>query len=256
MTTRSFRVTEEQQRKFKEDGYFLTDTVFGEDELKAVLAEFQRLWEEEIRAAEKKGLPKRIELAKLRPFIGQVHTKSPECEQFVRHPAYLTLCRELIGPDADLYYNQAVMKPPAKGRSFGWHQDTQYIITDPLEYITCWTAITRTTVDNGTIWILPGMHRHGLLPHDWSEEAHEWQCRADTSWKIPVVLRPGQIAVFNSLLPHASGPNVSEEVRAAYVVQYHVPQVKHRDTGKLIGDQYPVLRAGRPAVPTSASTDT
>jgi len=26
------------------------------------------------------------------------------------------------------------------------------------------------------------------------------------------------------------------------VVQYHIPGVRHRDKGELVGDQYPVLR--------------
>ena len=238
--------TPAQLAQFRQEGWFVLDNPFTDAELAEVLAEFNRLWADDVKAAEAKGLPRQIELAKLRPFIGQVHEKSAACGRFVRHPAYLDLCRALIGPDADLYYNQAVLKPPSKGRSFGWHQDTQYIITDPIEYITCWTPITRATVDNGTIWILPGEHRHGLLEHVWDTESNEWQCQCDKSWKIPVVLRPGQIAVFSSLLPHASGPNTSEETRAAYVVQFHVPGVKHRDKGELVGDQVPVLRQGQP----------
>jgi ectoine hydroxylase-related dioxygenase (phytanoyl-CoA dioxygenase family) len=165
--------------------------------------------------------------------------------EFCRHEIFLQICRELIGPDADLYYNQAVMKPPGKGKHFAWHQDSYYLITDPLEYVTCWVAVSDTTVDNGTIWIVPGAHRNGLLPHVKAEENREWDCQFDDKWKIPVVLRAGQIAVFNSLLPHKSGPNISNEARYAYVVQYHVAQVRYRDKDELAGDQTPVLRSNR-----------
>jgi ectoine hydroxylase-related dioxygenase (phytanoyl-CoA dioxygenase family) len=154
------------------------------------------------------------------------------------------ICRTLIGPDADLYYNQAVLKPPGKGKSFGWHQDTQYIITEPLEYVTCWIAVGNATIENGTIWIVPGMHKHGLLPHIYSEESREWQLQFDDTDKIPVELRAGQMAVFNSLLPHCSGPNTSNEVRYAYVPQYHIAGVKKRGTDELVGDQFPLLRNG------------
>ena len=47
----------------------------------------------------------------------------------------------------DRYYNQCVIKPPEKGMSFDWHQDSGYQVTRPLEYITCWTAIGETTLD-------------------------------------------------------------------------------------------------------------
>jgi len=244
-----FKVTADQKRQYAEQGYFVTEPAFSDADLAGVLSEFNRLWQASIKDAEAKGLPKQLELARLRPFIGQVHEKSATCERFIRHPAYLELCQELIGPDADLYYNQAVLKPPSKGKSFGWHQDSQYIITDPLEYITCWTPISRATVDNGTIWVVPGTHTQGLIKHDWSNEGNEWMARMDTSWKIPVVLRPGQIAVFTSLLPHASGPNISDETRAAYVVQFHKPGAVVKDSGKPAGDHYPVLRNGQPVRP-------
>jgi len=48
------------------------------------------------------------------------------------------------------------------------------------------------------------------------------------------------------LLQHKSGPNISNEPRYAYVVQYHVAGVRHRDKDELVGDQTPILRGNRP----------
>jgi len=70
----------------------------------------------------------------------------------------------------------------------------------------------------------------------------------DTSYKQPVVLRAGQMAVFSSLLPHSSGPNTSGETRYAYVVQYHHGGVKKKGTHEPYGDQVPLLRGGRAVV--------
>jgi len=246
-----FKVTDENIRRYREDGFFITDVAFTETELKDLRGEFDRLWREEVTRAEKGGDARDIDMTKLRPFIGHVHKRSETAADFTRHVVFQEICGALIGPDADLYFNQAVMKPPGKGKAFCWHQDTQYIITNPLEYVTCWVAAARATVDNGTIWIVPGMHKHGLLPHVINPESKEWDCQFDSSWKVPVVLRAGQMAVFNSLLPHASGPNISNETRYAYVVQYHVPSVRHRDNGELAGDQFPMLREGRLAEPVA-----
>ena len=236
-----------QVEQFHRDGYFTTDVLFDEHALGEVRAEFDRLWQEESVVAEKGGEPKAVELARLRPFIGEVHKRSDACKRFCFLPVFQEICRHLIGPDTDLFYNQAVCKPPGKGRSFAWHQDNQYGLTDPLAYITCWVPIGRATVDNGTIWILPGMHKNGVLPHVWSDEAREWQCQVDTAFKQPVVLRAGQMAVFNSLLPHASGPNTSDETRYAYVVQYHHANVNKQGTQEPYGDQVPLLRGSLPA---------
>jgi len=187
-------------------------------------------------------------MVKLRPFLGHIHSKSELVKKFVTGPVFQEICRTFIGPDADLYYNQAVLKPPGKGKPFGWHQDTQYIITEPLEYVTCWLAVADATVENGTIWIVPGLHKQGLLPHIYSDEQREWQCQFDDSAKIPVEIKAGQMAIFSSLLPHSSGPNVSETTRYAYVPQYHIAAVTKRGTEELVGDQLPLLRDGQPVV--------
>ncbi len=240
--------TASQIEQFRRDGYFTTEVLFDERTLHGVQDEFDRLWQENIAEVQKTGDAKAAELARLRPFIGEVHKHSDICRRLCFLPVFQELSRQLIGPDADLFYNQAVCKPPGKGRSFAWHQDNQYGLTDPLAYITCWVAISRATVDNGTIWLVPGMHKQGMLPHIWGEEAREWQCQLDTSYKQPVVLRAGQMAVFSSLLPHSSGPNTSGETRYAYVVQYHHGGVKKKGTHEPYGDQVPLLRGGRAVV--------
>ena len=68
----------------------------------------------------------------------------------------------------------------------------------------------------------------------------------DEAGAIPVEMERGQVAVFSSLMRHKSGPNGSRDSRCGYVPQYHVPRVAEQSTGKLFGDQYPVLRDGQP----------
>jgi hypothetical protein len=235
-------ISQEQIQQFHDQGFFILDPQFTPGELNGVKSEFHRLWDEEL--LKKSNLNKtEEEFMQVRPFIGHVHSRSDLCAHFCQSLIFQEITRKLIGPDVDLYYNQAVMKPPSKGKAFGWHQDSQYIITKPLEYVTCWVAIGDTTVENGTIWIVPGMHKSGLLPHQWSEEHREFQLEFDDSARIPVELSAGQIAVFHSLLPHCSGPNTSNAIRYAYVVQYHHAQVPGED-GQLKGDQWPLLRNG------------
>ncbi|MCA1595199.1 MAG: phytanoyl-CoA dioxygenase family protein [Chloroflexi bacterium] len=239
-------ITDKQVQEFREQGYFVTEPAFSKSELAAVTGEFQRLWDEFIRSAEEGGDSKQTEIARFRPFIGQVHTRSAVMAEFVKAPIYLEACERLIGPDADLYYNQAVIKPPEKGRHFGWHQDSGYTTTEPLEYVTCWTAISRTFVENGCIWVLPRSHRQGVVPHRRNEvESSTDAAVEDESGAIPVEMAPGQVAIFSSLLLHKSGPNTSREVRMGYVPQYHSPTVRMVSTGQPWGDRFPVLRDGK-----------
>lgn len=238
-------ISNSQVDQFRERGYFVTEPVFDQSQLDGVTSEFNRLWSDFIQEAERNGDAAGVEIARYRPFIGQVHSRSPVLAEFVKSLIYVEACARLIGPDADLYYNQAVIKPPEKGRHFGWHQDSGYTITEPLEYVTCWTAISRSFVENGCIWVLPGSHKAGVRPHGHNDQDHSWDAKVeDETGAIPVEMQAGQVAIFSSLLLHKSGPNTSSEPRLGYVPQYHVPGAVLTKTAEPWGDQFPVLRGG------------
>ncbi|MCW8132601.1 MAG: phytanoyl-CoA dioxygenase family protein [Planctomycetota bacterium] len=239
----SFAPTPQQMKQFKEEGYYISAPAFDAKMLAEVTKEFDRLHREVVEKAAATGEEKRIRLARLRPFIGEAHLKSDVLKEVVKAPVYTEACKALLGPDADLYYNQVVIKPPEQGMPFGWHQDTAYGPCEPMEYLTCWTAIGRAFVENGCVWIIPGSHKRGLLKHVRSEYSLD-AVLEDEQGAIPVELEPGQVVIFNSLLLHKSGPNVSSEVRRAYVPQYHVSNVIEKATGQPHGDRFPVLRAG------------
>jgi ectoine hydroxylase-related dioxygenase (phytanoyl-CoA dioxygenase family) len=240
-------ITEKNVADFKELGYFVTPPAFNPLELAEVTSEFRRLWNDFIAEAEKKGNQEEVAWAKNRAFIGQTHTRSQTVARFAKSPVYLEACAKFLGPDADLYYNQAVIKGADKGKHFGWHQDNGYLVTKPLEYITCWTAIGDANLQNGCIWVLPKSHKLGLLPHPWNEKDKSRDCDpGDESGAIPVEMKAGQVAIFSSLLLHKSGPNTSNAPRFGYVPQYHYPHVVEDPGGKPTGDQWPVLRNGSP----------
>jgi len=239
-------ISPQQLAQFRDVGYFVTEPQWDATMLAAVSAEFDRLHAEAIAQAETKGDAKALQMARLRPFIGQAHTRSALLAQFVKSPIYVEACRLLLGPDADLYYNQVVIKPPEQGKAFAWHQDSGYVVTEPLEYLTCWTAIGRTFVENGCIWVIPGSHQWGLQPHPFSEELNSLYVEVDEKDAIPVPMAAGQVAIFSSLTLHKSGPNTSSEIRRGYVPQYHVPTLRNVKSGQSWGDRYPVLRDNQP----------
>lgn len=248
-------INRQQSAQFEELGYFVTEPMWTTNELGKVTGEINRLHAKAIEDAVAISRDvKTIEQIRYRAFIGQAHLSSPLLCGFVSSPIYLEACAKFIGPDADLYYNQVVIKPPGKGRGFGWHQDSGYTQTQPLAYITCWTAISRTFIDNGCIWVVPGSHKQGLVEHQYNDDVREHWVDVDESQAVAVQMQPGQVAIFSSLMLHKSGPNISDQVRQAYVPQYHVPEAIKTDTGKPFGDQYPVLRRGRPCQDERASS--
>ncbi len=245
-------MNEADLEQFEEVGYFVTDVVIEAPRLQALADEMDRIYAEGVVAAAATGDAAQLEEARGRRAYGQLHTLSAVAAEFAKHPVYLEACRHLIGADADLYYNQAAVKVPGKGRgrTFKWHQDSGYVETVPLRYITCWTAVNDSNLGNGCIWVIPGSHRWGLLEHvyedgDTGTYSGKNAIVPDESGKIPVEMKAGQVAFFSSLTLHMSGPNTSRGLRRGYVPQYHVPDVRLASNGEPCGDRWPVLRDGR-----------
>ena len=59
---------------------------------------------------------------------------------FCAHPLLAGLCRDLVGPDVRLYWDQAVYKQPHSAEPVLWHQDNGYTFVEPQAYLTCWIA--------------------------------------------------------------------------------------------------------------------
>ncbi|MDA0321867.1 MAG: phytanoyl-CoA dioxygenase family protein [Verrucomicrobia bacterium] len=245
------QISDKDIDQFHELGYFVTGVVFTDDELRPMREEFDRVYAEHVAAAEARGDAAEADRLRGQRAYGQFHTHSDVAAAFARKPVYMEACRKLIGGDADLYYNQAAVKPPAgHSKTFAWHQDSGYQRTEPLTYITCWTAIGDSDLDNGCIWIIPGSPSWGLLEHLPEEETAESYGGltaqfSDDSGQVPVEMKAGQVAIFSSLMLHKSGPNLSRDrARYGYVPQYHVPNAIAADSGKPWGDLVPVLRDG------------
>ena len=98
-------------------------------------------------------------------FSSHLVAKSAVLRDFVKNEVFAELCCDLIGPDVNLYWDQAVYKKPENPRRFPWHQDDGYTFVVPQQYLTCWTPLTTATVDNGCPQIVPGLHKLGTLKH-------------------------------------------------------------------------------------------
>jgi phytanoyl-CoA hydroxylase len=176
-----------------------------------------------------------------------------------RHPTITAICADLVGPDVNLYWDQAVYKKPEKPRRFPWHQDNGYAYVEPQQYLTVWLALTDATAHNGCPVVAPGFHRRGTLAHRYVDPLG-WECLGDPAGAVTAEVPAGGAVVFSSLTPHLTGPNTTDAVRKAYILQYapagaRVLQGQSPDppTGRVPADvperQYPVLRNGRPAGP-------
>lgn len=213
-------VTRAQAAAFDRDGFVVVVDAFSAEEIAAVRDEIDRheqrvetflagLDDQRIGIAEAGAITFTINLAH----------RVDSLREFVQHPVLLGLCRDLIGPDVDLYWDQAVYKKPEKPRRFPWHQDNGYTLVEPQYYLTCWIALTDATIDNGCPLVAPGLHRVGTYEHTYVDPLG-WQIFDEPTRSVAAPVRAGSIVVFSSLTPHMTGPNLTDSVRKAYIVQY------------------------------------
>jgi phytanoyl-CoA hydroxylase len=216
-----FRVVSgEQAAAFDRDGYTVVDDLLTAEQVERALGEIdvaearverflQRQEDERFGIAESGALTVTIHLAARSPWLAGLVASEP----------FTGLCHDLLGPDVRLYWDQAVYKKPEKPRRVPWHQDNGYAYVEPQQYLTVWVALTDATEANGCPEIAPGLHRSGTLRHRYVDPLG-WECIPEGTPSIAAPVRAGGAVVFSSLTPHRTGPNTTDAVRKAYIVQY------------------------------------
>ena len=148
----------------------------------------------------------RLSIAETGAITFSVHlaARSDALRALTRHPSIVGICADLVGPDVNLYWDQAVYKKPEKPRRFPWHQDNGYAFVEPQQYLTVWLALTDATVDNGCPWVVPGLHRGGTLQHTYVDPLG-FECLSDPEGAVAAEVAAGGAVVFSSLTPHLTG---------------------------------------------------
>lgn len=250
------RLAADQVAAFDRDGVVVVDDLVDPATLAEVIAEIDR-FDAETEAFLGTLDGGRLSIAEKGAINFSIHlvTRSPVLAELSRHPAILDLCADLLGPDVNLYWDQAVYKQPEKPRRFPWHQDNGYTFVEPQQYLTVWLALTDATAENGCPQIASGLHRHGTLVHHFVDPLG-WECLTDPEPTIVAPVPAGGAAVFSSLTPHLTGPNRTDATRKAYILQYApsgatilrgdpaAGPATTRQPADAPDRQYPVLRGG------------
>jgi phytanoyl-CoA hydroxylase len=209
-----------QAKQFDEEGYVVLHDVIDAATVDRVEQELDR-FEAETEAFLRQRSNERASISEAGAITFTTHlvARSQIAKDFATSRLFLDLCTDLLGPDARLYWDQAVYKKPEKPRPFPWHQDNGYAFVEPQQYLTCWVPLTDATIQNGCPIVAPGFHRQGTLAHQYVHPLG-FQCFDDPPERVAVEVRRGGVVVFSSLTPHLTGPNVTESVRKAYILQY------------------------------------
>ncbi len=160
-------------------------------------------------------------------------------ERLLRGPELIGLVSELMGEPAALFKEKINFKLPG-GNGFAAHQDAPAFITFGQRYhITLMIAVDRATPENGCLEVARGRHREGLFAQA-PDQTLSKLATESLHWEA-VPAEPGDILLFDSYLPHRSGPNLSAAKRRALYVTYN-----RASEGERRADYYREKRAAFP----------
>ncbi len=145
---------------------------------------------------------------------------SPASRDVALAPELLALLNDLYGGPACLFKDKLIFKPPGV-KGYGLHQDWIAWGGFPRSFLTVLAPFEPADRDNGCTVVYPGYHAGGSLsPED--GQYHELPAdTVDEAAAVPLVLDPGDVAVFGGFTPHRSDPNTSGRWRRQLYLSYN-----------------------------------
>lgn len=125
---------------------------------------------------------------------------------------------ELLREPALLFKDKINFKLPG-GDGFKEHQDVQAGWNEFADlHITAMLAIDASNEANGSLEMIAGMHKQGVLGRMWAPLTDE-----DTGHRpyVAIHCQPGDAVFFDSYAPHRSAPNRSGQARRVLYITYN-----------------------------------
>ncbi len=223
-------LTPAQIAQFRADGFLALPSITTPDEVAQLREIFDRLFAEG--AGWAKGA--QFDLAGTddgrRPALPQILNPAefaPEllATEFRRNA--LAIARQLLGPEAEPWFEHAILKPPRYGAATPWHQDEAHR-DDPgvaYEQLSVWMPLQEATEANGCMRFIARSHLGPVLPHRSPGDdprVTALECTGDfaPANAIPCPLPPGGATIHHCRTLHAAGPNGSDLPRRAYILAF------------------------------------
>ena len=118
-----------------------------------------------------------------------------------------------------------IFKQPLVGGEYLWHQDSTYLLTNPLSCLALWIAIDDANEKNGCLVVKPSSHKEkirkrvkyikgkiikeNLVNKEWDETNN-----------VSLSVKTGSIIMFDGSLAHKSSENFSKHSRNTYVMHF------------------------------------
>jgi ectoine hydroxylase-related dioxygenase (phytanoyl-CoA dioxygenase family) len=229
-----FNLTPEQILRFRDVGYVALDRITSDEEVTRLRGIFDHLFataagrdrgsQFDLAGTDEEGRP---------PVLPQIVNPvefAPELAETEFRVAALEIARQLLGPEAQPWFEHAILKPPGYGAPTPWHQDEAHRSDPGVDYeqVSIWMPLQEATVENGCMEFIPKSHLGPVLDHrspgnDPRVMALECVGAFESGKAVPCPLPPGGASVHHWRTLHHAGANTSSIPRRAYILAFRGP---------------------------------
>ena len=176
-----------------------------------------------------------------RDLLGEIYDTVAYCSTFfklISNTRIEEISREILSlrKNSTLYSTTHRIRmdwPEDEKRRAGWHQEIFHTYPD-FKFIQTWSPVIRdATVENGTIKVCPGSHKHGIAKQHWEDEKDGYATRilideniVAKYTEVDLAMNVGDVLFFDPLLFHRSGHNASQEIRFSQVGMWNNCSIK------------------------------
>lgn len=246
MQVQDLRASAEEQRQFRERGFFMRHDVFDAAELAGLRAAAEQIHRRvlEAAAAERDPQCEKIDNQRFQQLLGSTikwewredlasfrsmepcHHLDPRFESLVDDARLWAPVLDLIGcEELSLFSDKLNVKRPG-GAPFPWHQEGPYWVygAEQLEKtVSALVYLDDADRDNGCFWVIAGSHDQGML-----------ECLEDRGTlgrlytkveglpgeRVPIEGRAGTVTWFHYNIVHGSKSNRSDKNRGVFISAY------------------------------------
>lgn len=240
---RRFHLTQAQQDQYWDQGYIVVPDVLTADEIEQYKRRARAIALGDYPEEAKRRIIKDVRVAKglipppVDPEKGLWKFTNPDrfdqtFADYMSTPKLLDAVEDLIGEDILAFLLMFIYKPPRVEAVHPWHQDAFYFPFEPHDKVLgTWVPLDDAHKDNGTLSVIPGSHKLGLVGHELPEgtvNALSYEATGFEGSPEEVVLdvKAGDAVLFHSRLLHKTGPNVTDGHRRVLTVHMAGAQCK------------------------------
>lgn len=241
-------LTQEQIDTFRSEGYIPIGKLIEDSDLEELRSEYDRTFDEARESTLYRNLSadggaaqRHDEGAEEEMLqIMQMCERSLAFRRLLYHEPILDIAEDLIGPNIQLFHDQALFKPAHHGGPIHPHQDNAYWRCLPANLVSCWLTLDDVDVDNGAMHLLPGSHL-AAMGHERGDVLLD-AGTPDPAESRVVPLPAGGALFHHCQTLHFTPPNRTDRQRRAFAIHFMTPGTRSPRGELPIGFSRPLLR--------------